>query len=408
MLRRSLIHQGPARASLRSLSASDIVCLISLFWFASYADQYLFSVGGPPPLVGQLVCVTSISAVVFYRAVLAVPVWRERSARFKKFAIIMIVYALWTLICYMYSSQDEVVTELLIARIKAVVLILLFAYVLDHERLAVPFAKGCAVLACAGALLNVQDFVSPTFSTVPGRAAGLYLNPTISGFMIIALGAVGIRSAPLAARYVLWPAICVGVLLTFSRAAWLYVMISTIGLAWLGVFGFGRVRLLFSGSICLVVGAFGYLFVTGQLADVIALSPLGGYLDANTLNRLGASGSIVGDFSSFERESVVRLGMEYFGEAPLIGQGLGFTHEWRAAVSTHNMYILWLAEGGIIGFTVYIALVLFLWNGALREQWVVAIIFLVAGVFTHNLLDAAGEGVVIAFLGASAGRRVLK
>ncbi len=384
---------APGRASI-----ADLVLIGLILWQASYVDQFIFRSGGPPPLYVQLGTIGIFAAIFLLRAIGGAGIWQLRSHRFRFYSAALAFYAIWTIASYLMSSQSEIASEVFVGRMKVILFTLMFAYALDHPRVAKQFFIGCVVLATLGAILNIYDFLSGVFTTVRGRAAGFYLNPTISGFMIVTLAIVGIRVLPSFLRYAFWALICCGVFLTFSRGAWLYIIIATVGLAALGYFGLGRVRYAFAACILAVVGFVGVELVSGRFYQTIAASPLSDYLDRNTIGRIGGLGAISDDYATTERRDAVELGWQRFSESPLFGHGLGSTHEWEQRSSTHNMYVLFLAEGGIIGLLVYLGLLYVLVAGASDVRLLLGLIVLVSGFFTHNLLDAMGEAVILSAL----------
>ena len=83
----------------------------------------------------------------------------------------------------------------------------------------------------------------------------------------------------------------------------------------------------------------------------------------------------------------------------------------RDSVSTHNMYVLFLAEGGILGIAVYCSFLGLLLHRSRDVGWMLCLILVLAGFSSHNLLDTAGEVAVLAAIiafGASKPRTASK
>jgi len=213
--------------------------------------------------------------------------------------------------------------------------------------------------------------------------------------MIRGLGGLGMRGLAVLPRYLLWSLVCVGVILTFSRASWLYLIFASVALSWLGYFGFGRLRYAFAIIVVVVLSLIGWMLLSGLLYEFVADSQFASSLDVNTLARIGSGGAIFDDFAADERREVAALGLERFQSSPFFGFGLGSTYEWEARASTHNMYVLFLAEGGLIGFSVYCGFLFFLIRGSRDIGWLLAVVVVLAGFSTHNLLDSFGEMVIL-------------
>lgn len=158
--------------------------------------------------------------------------------------------------------------------------------------------------------------------------------------------------------------------------------------------------LLFGLAMC-GVAFFTITMLSGTLAELIAASPIGNYLDANTMARLGES-EFATDLSANERRDVFKLAVSAFlnGHNPMFGYGLGHTFEWEMDVSTHNLYLLFLVEGGIFGLAMYLSLLCVLWRSALGIGRLVVFQVAIFSFFDHNLLDSPGRIIFFAMLAA--------
>jgi hypothetical protein len=304
--------------------------------------------------------------------------------------------------------MDQVAGDLFRGRLIAAVFMGLFAYLLSGERISHALCFACAALACLGSVLDIYDLLVPTFSTTAGRAAGFYLNPNISGFMIPCLGLFAMPALSRAARHVVWALVVVGTVVTFSRAAYIFLIVGTVGLSWLGYLGWKSQRFLFAAIAVPAVGLFLYALSSGLLYDLVAASPLAGHLNENAIQRLGGGGmSILENESTTERAGVAALAIEQFFASPLIGHGFGFTQDWEFGQSTHNMYLLVMTEGGVIGLIIYLTLIGYVSRQARDVGVLVALIILLHGFFNHNILDDLQQALVVGALvgiGASARR----
>ena len=258
------------------------------------------------------------------------------------------------------------------------------------------------IVTLMGVTINFIDFVNPMFTRVPGRSAGMYLNPTISGFILSLSATVAVPFVPRRLRWVFLAVAAVGIFLTFARAAWILLFFSIIVLFWQGYLGFFRQRVVLGLAAVIAIAALGYAISSGWLAQVLLMTPVAQYLDDNTLARLGLV-EFATDFSAQERRFVLHYGWSRFLEVgnPLLGYGLAFTHEWDFRVGTHNMYLMHLIEGGIIGLALYLALIIWLIAHSAGIAKLVAINLAIYSLFTHNILDSPSRVFFIALIAST-------
>jgi len=393
-----------ARDTRERATLFDLLALALFLWHASGVEQFISSRGGPAPILFQVASFAILFAVVAGRILAKTQVAPERSLF--GFSVVVAIFATWNVINFLYGSMSETADALLRNKLVAAMFMVLFAYLLSGERVARVFSVGCAALACLSAFLNLYDLVSSTFSTTAGRAAGLYLNPNIAGFMIPCLGLFAMRGLSPFWRNVVWAIVTVGTIVTFSRAAYLFIIVGTLGLSWLGYLGMRSQRFLFAAILLPVVAAFIYALSTGLIYDLVAASPLAAHLNENAIQRLGGAGvSILENESTTERAGVAAMAFERFLSAPLFGHGFASTYEWDFDQSTHNIYLLSMAEGGVVGLIVYLTLIGYLSLRARGIAVLVAAIVLLQGLFNHNILDDLQQALVVgalAAIGASA------
>jgi hypothetical protein len=251
----------------------DGLAILIFLWHASGVEQYLIAKGGPAPILFQAGSLSLLCGVIAFRALARIPLTAGRSRELFVFAGIMALYMVWTFIDYLYGAASQEADELLRSKLVAALFILIFPYVFSDLRMIRAFCLGCGFLACLGAGLNVFDLVTSTFSTTAGRAAGFYLNPNIAGFMIPSLGLIAMPALSRWWRYFVWALVVIGAVVTFSRAAYLFLIVGTLGLFWLGYLGSRKHRYLFAGLALPVAAAFVLALSTGTLYAVVAASP---------------------------------------------------------------------------------------------------------------------------------------
>jgi hypothetical protein len=377
----------------------DRLAIMLFLWHASGIEQYLISQGGPPPILFQAGSLCLLGGVIAFRALARIPITAGRSRELSVFASVMALYMVWTFIDYLYGAPSPEADDLLRSKMIAALFILIFPYVFSDLRMKRAFGVGCGALACLGAGLNVFDLVTSTFSTTDGRAAGFYLNPNIAGFMIPCLGLMAMPALSRWWRYLVWAIVVVGTVVTFSRAAYLFLVVGTLGLFWLGYLGSRRHRYLFAGLALPVAAAFVLALSTGALYAVVAASPLGPHLNDNAIQRLGGGErSALENDSTTQRAELVTTALAHFADSPLIGSGFNATNEWELDQSTHNIYLLFMVEGGLVGLGVYLLVIGYLTFRARDVGVLLALLVALQGVFNHNLLDDLQQSLVFAAL----------
>jgi O-antigen ligase len=221
--------------------------------------------------------------------------------------------------------------------------------------------------------------------------------------MLILAMTCGIPVLSISWRWVLLFPASLAIALTFSRAAWLVLGITVLWFMWQGYFGGRASRFILALTAIFTVGFLGSAMFTGSLADLVLASPIGPYLDSNTLARLGGS-EFATDYSANQRAEVAELAISSFlsSDYPLVGYGIGYTHEWSMPVSTHNMYLMHLVEGGIIGFSFFVSLIVLLWRNASGISRLVVLQIATDSLFDHNVLDSPGRVLFIAIAASGA------
>jgi O-antigen ligase len=385
-------------ATESGMTVSQLVNLLLALVFvylASFVDQVIYSNFGVLPLFGQVACLAALAGLLAVDVLAGEPRALVLSRAEAAFIALTAVYIAWCAVSFVLSSQSSTALETLITRVKAALFILLAAPLCRRKGAGGALAAAALVVAVVGSALAAFDFFNPTFSSVPGRGAGFYENPNTAGFMLVALGVIASTRLSIPINYLLWAGVSIGVSLTFSRSGWVVLVVALAGQALLGRFGGGRGRFLFVGAIAMLLGGLLAAYVTGGLYDVVANSDLGRHLDPNTVARLGRYGAAMDDASALERNDALQIGLQAFYASPFLGHGIGHTFEWAFRVSTHNMYLLLLAEMGVIGCLLYVGLLAAAGLSGRGEALLLTFLFALASVFSHNMLDQPGFSLVL-------------
>jgi len=246
-----------------------------------------------------------------------------------------------------------------------------------------------AVATLVGVVLNIYDFTFPGFFCYyPGRAAGLYVDPNISGISLVFGCVIGLR----AIRRPWWQEAFVlvsfiGVLVTFSREALL-----AFGCVLVGGNLAGRWRL---GRLVVACGLGVVLFVALNVGDNLLSEKLA---TSDNWSRLTSHS----DPSAKSRVDVAEQTLDAFEEAPILGQGFGTTIFWdQGRLGSHNYYLALLADHGVIGIFLIPALLLSIG----RKCWDFygfAAAFLVFCLFYHDVFSVVAVLISLAIEAAEA------
>jgi O-antigen ligase len=268
-------------------------------------------------------------------------------------------------------------------RLFGMTFLLLAALVFVDERTHAPARRAMVGCVIAGVLLNVYDLTHPlAFSRDIGRAAGLYVNANISGAALTLGMLLGMGVLRGMTRHAFVVIAGLGVAVTQSRSAALTYVLALLVLAAGRELRVSRLLVAAVAATLLGVAA---LWATGQLDSLLRLVTSGEILELTRLTSTTGEASEGDFYSTRSRIEVARQAWDTFREYPLLGGGLG------ASGYTHNMYLMHVADHGIIGLFIYpafVAAALWPFRGRERRTLVAAgIALLVWGLFSHNVLE---------------------
>ena len=379
-------------AAVQGPGLVDAVFLLFVFWFASNLVEWVLYEGGARPFLSYIALVLFAAGVAGARAAQHLPVVGVTAwLSLRPLCVWLYAFTLWVIVSYLASSQSAAATQTLVTRLEMVLVLASFACFLGWPGMRRRVALVLALVTVAGAVLTLYDFLHPTFSKVPGRGAGIYYNPTIAGLLLTLSMTAAFDALGRKARWLLVLLTAAAVFVTFSRGSWIVFTVSALWLVWSGRLAAGRARPALVLSAVAVVGALAYGVVSGDLHRLVAATPVAEYVDESTLSRLSLVANL-GEASAEERQSILRFSLsEYLRGNPLFGHGLGHTADWDFRVSTHNMYLLFLVEGGLVGLGLYLALLGLLWRQARGLGRLIVAQLVIHGLFTHNLMDSPGR-----------------
>lgn len=258
------------------------------------------------------------------------------------------------------------------------------------------------VIVAIGTALNLYELFieNNVWSSAPGRSAGFYMNPNISGEVLVGYGMIFMlaRSGKLRiADLVVVAMALAGVIATFSRGG---ILAGPLLLAAAAAMRAQTKHMsgIVAGGIALSLlslGFFSYIFNNLDLSEDASVRVF------SLIDSFG-----VGDYEADRGE----LGMQSFDvamESPITGLGAGTISQM--VQGPHNMFIAVLVESGMVGVVIYGASIIRLTLVALRaERAYSGRILLVVGwliIFSfvsHTLLSNAGTIPLLGFAVARA------
>lgn len=380
----------------RSFVAEAFLSIIAL-WIGSYAYYQMFLAYQLKPLYSYFVIIAFTFFWMLYQRISNPAKLGAKDTGLKWIYVWVNLFIVWTLASYYYSTRSDIATETLIVAMESAALLACFVILVNHSVRVCQLSVVFAILALAGSAMCLWDFLQPTFSTVAGRGAGFYSNPTIASEVIALSMVAGFISIPVRLR---WPYILfcgIGVLVTFSRASWLSWAVAVIGLTILGNAKGTRLRLLKILLITVLTSMMLLALLSGATEIIIKGLGLQQYMTIDTLNRLGIGDASLENFSANTRKDVALYSIEMIKQAPFLGYGIGYTNEW-SMIETHNMYLRQWVEGGIIQMILYVGLLVMMWNMANGLGKIMVIQFILNSFFTHNNLEQPAMLLLFAFI----------
>ena len=240
----------------------------------------------------------------------------------------------------------------------------------------------------------IIDFIQPgllypidTNGAVLGRAAAMFINPTMAGEAMLIVFLLGCAVIKLKYRAPVFILLGAAILMTFSRSS----IIAWVLLWPILIFK----KILPKSAIIIAAITLG--------TSLVLLGTFENYLQnreefdgalTNILSRLDFFSNFkLNDDSSEERADVIRAGWNLFLQNPIFGAGAGATRFWSHRGSTHNQLLLLAAEYGILGIGLWIWLLIILWKGKFFEnrglQFAMVFLFAFMSMFTHQMFDSA-------------------
>lgn len=387
------------------LTNRTLITILAVFVFYTNIPLYLHIIKFPSfiPLYWMIllgfIALCTILPSFFIRS--RIPVY------FSKPVICWIVfYLLINMIWLIPSDKSVIIMGVFRQRVLTVLFFSLYLIFVSGSK-DVQFWGRITLLLCVfiAVVSNIYEFLCP-FSFVPnfspyanpGRSAGFYVNANGSGNALI-LGmifTIGLLPQKYRIAYVLL--VLLAIVFTFSRAALLGWFIV--------IFVFMRVHILRRNHV------FFSMIIIGLLL-VFLLPWFTEYMQSQKdINATNITQRIdwffnpfsFEDSSSLERKYVAHYAWKMFTDSPLWGNGIGSAEIWEEVVSTHNMYLYFMTDFGVVGvFILPMFLLAVVWKarGEARQiAFPFATFVLFWGFFSHNVVEDYVSLVAFALMAA--------
>ncbi len=375
---------APSKSKLQTFldGYQYLLSILATFLFFSEVPDFLGGEAGILPI-------NTLAWIILF-CILSIPFAKKIRTMPKPFVIALGVYLLISILSLATISSDEISTQEFRKRVQSIVFVCLMYIIYQQQSLKqVKYALLAVVLMSIAN--NFYELLNPgTFSLVnSGRPAGFYINPNKTGcaLMLGLIFTIDIIKKQHRLFYVLL--VGIGLMPTFTRGAilaWIVILIVFIGNRMLS----DKRRTVVFPMLALVV----LLVIINPLRLVegyFAGGTDGTYY--NVLSRLEQfQNPSLEDSSAQDRNSVAKYGWQMFGSHPFWGNGLSSTNKWSVApFSTHNMYLYFMADHGVIGFLFLPGAIFAVTYGNRGETKVVRVCFslflLMWGLFSHNVLE---------------------
>jgi O-antigen ligase len=294
---------------------------------------------------------------------------------------------------YLVGTQEEARQSLVLTRIQYIFFAIFLGFGM-HISKAETYLYALKFLMIFLPCAVIFDFAKPgefypltSEGAVIGRAAAMFINPTAAGEAILHVFLIGCAVTKMKYRFPLFFLAGAAILTTFSRSsimAWVLILAILFFKRTMPKSSIIPVAIVLSISLILL-GSFESYLLSRQDLDAGA---------SNILARLDFFSSFAfDDDSSEERADVMVAGWELFLQNPITGAGAGATLFWSHRGGTHNQFLLFAAEYGLLGIVLWIWLLAILWNGTFFKdrglQVAMVFLYVFMSLFTHVMLDSS-------------------
>lgn len=338
----NLIEQfNQPRSTLKVLADryQYILSIFATFLFFSDFPDYVF-IAKLTPIV-PLVWIGGI-------AVLSLPFIKKAGNIPKPLLAWMVFYSAISLLSLMTVSADEISFTDFRAKILSVLFIVLMYAMFQQKSIThIKITILLVVLMSVGN--NIFELLNPRIFTEVnvGRPAGFYVDPNKAGCALMLGMLMSITVIKKSYRWILVLIAGIGIMATFSRGAILGWVVCTVLLIGGRVICDKRRKIVLPALLLIIFLA--SINPLKLMTDYFKGEPSGANWDI--VNRLEEfQNPTLSEDSAMDRQAVAAGAWLMFGNSPFWGNGLASTRKWMISdVSTHNMYLYFMADHGVIG-----------------------------------------------------------
>jgi O-Antigen ligase len=357
-----------------------ILSIAATFLFFSDFPDYIFTAKITP--IVPLVWIGVI-------AVLSLPFIKKAGNIPKPLLLWMLFYIFMSILSLMTVSADEIsFTDFRAKALSVLFIVLMYAMFQQKSVTHIKITIVLVVLISVGN--NLFELLNPRIFTEVnvGRPAGFYVDPNKAGCALMLGMLMGITVIKKQFRWILVLIAGVGIMATFSRGAIIGWLICTVLLIAGRVLCDKRRKIIVPALVLVVFLA--SINPLKTMTDYFKGEPSGANWDI--VNRLEEfQNPSLSEDSAMDRQAVAAGAWLMFGNSPFWGNGLASTRKWMIAdVSTHNMYLYFMADQGILGVLFLPGAILAVVYNNRGEQKTILICFAVFlslwGLFSHEVL----------------------
>jgi O-Antigen ligase len=373
-----------------------LLSIAATFLFFSHLPDYLYTapIIPVPPLV-WIVALTVMS-LPFLRKAVNIP---------KPLLAWMTFYLLISMLSLLTVSGDELSFTDFRAKALSVLFIVLM-YVLYQQQSVRHIRYTMIAVVILSTINNLIELLSPRlFSELNvGRPAGFYIDPNQSGCAIFLGMLLGLPVIRKEYRWILILVAGIGIMTTFSRGAILGWSISLLIMIFGRMLSDSRRKIIVPAILLIVFLA--SINPLKLLSDYFKGDPTGANWDiVNRLEEFQNPTETAKEDSAVSRQAVAAGAMVLFSKHPFWGNGLASTRKWMVAdISTHNMYLYYMADNGILGILFLPGAIFAVVYRNKGESGTILICFAVFitlwGLFSHEVLAERYTLASFAFLAA--------
>jgi hypothetical protein len=331
-------------------------------------------------------------------------------AQLRRMMLWCVGYMALTVVWYVFRSSDVALQELR-DRLLSVCFLCLAGFIMTSAESRRAGGIAAIVVVIVTVVMNLVQRVQPDWFLmgVSTRSSGLYGNANQCGAALVIGMIVGSQVLPRRLRLSFYLLAGVGVAMTFSRSTIVgWVIASTVLLA------FDATR---SRTRDYTIGALAAAMLAFALLQGAAAS---GFLDMSSLDdnlsdRVSFFKTLdVSDEAAQERKDVAAKAWEMFQAQPVVGNGLGSTVRWNERVSTHNMFLYFMADHGVAGALILPIMLACVFLGRPRSapgsHWAFCMFTMWYAFFSHNIFTERYQLLAFAFfaMGGVAGSQAVQ